>query len=90
MAVSDLPVLVDGDNGYGDYKSVVHVVHQLERLGAQAIFFEDQVSPKRCDHIAGKALVSCAEMEVRTVHSKSFAEDQPKRKKGNALNTFPL
>ena len=63
LAVSKLPVLVDADNGYGDHKNVVHVVHSLERLGAQALFFEDQVSPKRCGHIAGKALVSAAEME---------------------------
>lgn len=62
LAVTDLPVLVDADNGYGDVKNVVHTVHTLERLGAQALFFEDQVSPKRCGHIAGKALVSTEEM----------------------------
>ena len=65
LAVSDLPVLVDADNGYGDHKNVVHVVHSLERMGAQAIFFEDQVSPKRCGHIAGKALVDTREMESK-------------------------
>lgn len=63
MAVSSLPVLVDADNGYGDHKNVVHVVHSLERLGVQALFFEDQVSPKRCGHIAGKTLVATTEME---------------------------
>jgi 2-methylisocitrate lyase-like PEP mutase family enzyme len=62
LAVSDLPVLVDADNGYGDVKNVVHTVHTLERMGAQALFFEDQVSPKRCGHIEGKALVSTEEM----------------------------
>lgn len=62
LAVTDLPALVDADNGYGDHKNVVHVVHNLERLGVQALFFEDQVSPKRCGHIAGKALVSTQEM----------------------------
>ena len=62
LAVCDLPALVDADNGYGDHKNVVHVVHNLERLGVQALFFEDQVSPKRCGHIAGKALVSTQEM----------------------------
>ena len=62
LAVTDLPALVDADNGYGDHKNVVHVVNNLERLGVQALFFEDQVSPKRCGHIAGKALVSTAEM----------------------------
>jgi len=65
LAVTQLPVLVDADNGYGDHKNVVHVVHSLERMGAQALFFEDQVSPKRCGHIAGKALVAAAEMESK-------------------------
>jgi len=65
LAVTRLPVLVDADNGYGDHKNVVHVVHSLERLGAQALFFEDQVSPKRCGHIAGKALVEASEMESK-------------------------
>ena len=47
------------------HKNVVHVVHSLERIGAQALFFEDQVSPKRCGHIAGKALVEATEMESK-------------------------
>jgi len=64
-AVSDLPVLVDADNGYGDVKNVVHLVRSYERLGAQAIFFEDQGSPKRCGHMAGKVLVPAEEMEAR-------------------------
>src|SRR5262245_35713419 len=46
MATRDLPVLVDCDNGYGDVKTVVHAINIYERLGAQAIFFEDQISPK--------------------------------------------
>lgn len=65
LAVSDLPVLVDVDNGYGDVKNVVHAVHTYEKMGAQALFFEDQVSPKRCGHIAGKELLPCEEMERR-------------------------
>jgi 2-methylisocitrate lyase-like PEP mutase family enzyme len=65
LSVSPLPVLVDADNGYGDVKNVVYTVHQLEKLGAQALFFEDQVSPKRCGHIAGKSLVPTAEMEAK-------------------------
>jgi 2,3-dimethylmalate lyase len=64
MAASDLPVLVDGDNGYGDVKTIVHVINFYERLGAQAIFFEDQASPKRCGHIAGKGLLTSQEMET--------------------------
>ena len=65
LEVNRSPVLVDADNGYGDVKNVVHTVHRLEQIGAQALFFEDQISPKRCGHIFGKALVSCAEMEAK-------------------------
>jgi 2-methylisocitrate lyase-like PEP mutase family enzyme len=65
IAANGMPVLVDADNGYGDVKNTVHTVHTLERLGAQGIFFEDQVSPKRCGHIAGKKLVPTEEMEAK-------------------------
>lgn len=64
-AAPGLPVLLDADNGYGDVKNVVRAVQSFERLGAQAIFFEDQVSPKRCGHIAGKDLVPVAEMVAK-------------------------
>jgi 2,3-dimethylmalate lyase len=64
MAASDLPVLVDCDNGYGDVKTVVHTINTYERLGAQAVFFEDQISPKRCGHISGKRLLSLDQMEA--------------------------
>ena len=64
MAASDLPVLVDCDNGYGDVKTVVHTINTYERLGAQAVFFEDQISPKRCGHIQGKRLLSMEQMEA--------------------------
>lgn len=63
LAACDLPVLLDADNGYGDAKTAVHVLHSYEKLGAQAIFFEDQQSPKRCGHIAGKTLLSTQQME---------------------------
>src|SRR5262245_6439403 len=62
LAASDLPAMVDGDNGYGDVKNIVHVVHTYERLGAQAIMFEDQVAPKRCGHIAGKDVIPTERM----------------------------
>ncbi|HWE46687.1 MAG TPA: isocitrate lyase/PEP mutase family protein [Caulobacteraceae bacterium] len=52
-----LPVLVDGDDGYGDAKNVTRTVRGYEALGASAIFIEDQTSPKRCGHMAGKSVV---------------------------------
>ncbi len=64
-AASSLPYMVDGDNGYGDVKNIVHVLHTYERIGAGAIMFEDQVAPKRCGHIAGKDVVPAAEMEAK-------------------------
>ena len=76
LAVSDLPVLVDVDNGYGDVKNVVHAVHTYERMGVQALFFEDQVSPKRCGHIAGKELLPCEEMERRIRAAAEQRRDQ--------------
>ena len=57
MAASRLPVLVDGDDGYGDVKNVVHTVQSYERMGVSAILIEDQQWPKRCGHMVGKKVV---------------------------------
>jgi 2-methylisocitrate lyase-like PEP mutase family enzyme len=65
VSVSDLPVMVDADNGYGDVKNVVHVLHTYERMGVQALMLEDQVSPKRCGHIAGKDVVPVEQMVAK-------------------------
>lgn len=65
MRGSDLPLLVDGDTGYGDAKNVAHTIHTYERMGAAAILIEDQVMPKRCGHFAGKDVVEPPVMEER-------------------------
>ena len=65
MAASPLPVLVDGDDGYGDAKNVARTVRTYEAMGAAAIFIEDQVAPKRCGHMAGKDVVPAAVMEEK-------------------------
>jgi 2,3-dimethylmalate lyase len=65
MQGSRLPALVDADDGYGDVKNVTRTMRTYERLGASAIFFEDQVAPKRCGHMAGKVLVSVEQMEAK-------------------------
>lgn len=62
---SSLPFMVDGDDGYGDVKNVVHTLHSYERLGAGAIMLEDQVAPKRCGHIAGKDVIPAAQMVAK-------------------------
>src|ERR1044072_4190015 len=60
MAATKLPVLVDGDTGYGDVKNVTHTVQGYQAMGASAIFIEDQVAPKRCGHMAGKDVIDAA------------------------------
>ena len=57
-----IPVIVDADTGFGNALNVARTVKQLERAGADVIQLEDQVTPKRCGHLDGKALVSSDEM----------------------------
>ncbi len=56
------PIIVDADTGFGNALNVGRTVKQFERAGATVIQLEDQVTPKRCGHLDGKALVSAAEM----------------------------
>jgi len=65
MLGSGLPVLVDADDGYGDVKNVTRTIRTYEAMGASAIFIEDQVAPKRCGHMAGKAVVPVEVMEAK-------------------------
>ena len=60
IAAADVPVLVDIDDGYGDVKNAVRTVQTYERMGASAVFLEDQAWPKRCGHMAGKRVVPAA------------------------------
>lgn len=57
MMGTDLPVLVDADEGYGDVKNVVRTVETYESMGVSGIILEDQKSPKRCGHMNGKQVV---------------------------------
>jgi 2-methylisocitrate lyase-like PEP mutase family enzyme len=57
-----IPVIVDADTGFGNALNVQRTVRIFERAGAAAIQLEDQSTPKRCGHLAGKSLVSVAEM----------------------------
>ena len=52
------PLLVDADDGYGNYLNVIRMVREVERTGAAAMHMEDQVLPKKCGHMAGKRVVS--------------------------------
>jgi carboxyvinyl-carboxyphosphonate phosphorylmutase len=52
-----LPVIADADTGYGNALNVIRTVREYERAGIAAIHLEDQVFPKRCGHLAGKAVI---------------------------------
>jgi 2-methylisocitrate lyase-like PEP mutase family enzyme len=60
-AVTRLPVLADGDTGYGNAMNVRRTVAGYARAGAAAVMIEDQVAPKRCGHTKGKLVVERAE-----------------------------
>jgi 2-methylisocitrate lyase-like PEP mutase family enzyme len=60
--ITDLPLVVDGDTGFGNSVNVWHTVRGFERAGANAIQLEDQVFPKKCGHFAGKDVIAADEM----------------------------
>jgi methylisocitrate lyase len=55
--LTDLPTLVDADTGFGEPMNVARTVQQLEDAGVAGLHIEDQVNPKRCGHLDGKAVV---------------------------------
>ena len=61
-AFSGLPLIADGDTGYGNATTVHFTVRAFEAAGVAALMLEDQVWPKRCGHMDGKQVVSEAEM----------------------------
>jgi 2-methylisocitrate lyase-like PEP mutase family enzyme len=52
-----VPLIADGDTGYGNFQNVIRTVRSFEQAGASGILLEDQVSPKRCGHFAGKDVI---------------------------------
>ncbi|HVB04737.1 MAG TPA: methylisocitrate lyase [Acidimicrobiales bacterium] len=60
--VTNLPALVDADTGFGEPMNAARTVQQLEEMGLAGCHIEDQVNPKRCGHLDGKAVVGRDEM----------------------------
>src|SRR5688572_12162471 len=57
-----IPMMADADTGYGNAVTVYHAVQYFEQAGVVGINIEDQVNPKRCGHMRGKALIDAREM----------------------------
>jgi len=62
---SGLPVLVDGDTGYGEALNVMHMVRSFEEAGAAAVHIEDQLLPKKCGHLNDKKLADARDMAAK-------------------------
>ncbi|MGN2639294.1 methylisocitrate lyase [Nocardia takedensis] len=74
--VTDLPVLIDADTGFGEPMSAARTVTIVEDAGIAALHLEDQVNPKRCGHLDGKAVVPVEEM-VRRLRAAVSARRDP-------------
>jgi len=65
VRASGLPVLVDGDTGYGEALNVMHMVRSFEDAGAAAVHIEDQLLPKKCGHLNDKKLADPRDMAAK-------------------------
>ena len=72
-----IPYICDADTGYGNALNVIRTVRELETAGVAAIQLEDQIAPKRCGHLAGKACVPAEEFvqKIRAASREKFYED---------------
>ncbi|NLM46976.1 MAG: oxaloacetate decarboxylase [Firmicutes bacterium] len=74
---AEIPYICDADTGYGNVRNVIRTVHELEAAGVACIQLEDQVAPKRCGHLEGKACVPAEEFvqKIRAASREKYYED---------------
>jgi methylisocitrate lyase len=72
-----IPVMVDGDTGYGGVLNVARMVEELISCGAMGILLEDQTWPKRCGHMRGKSVISAEEHAAKIRAAKAAKDDKP-------------
>ncbi len=70
-----LPVLVDGDTGYGEALNVMHMVRAFEDAGAAAVHIEDQLLPKKCGHLNDKKLADPHDMAAKVAAARRARRD---------------
>ena len=74
--MTDLPSLVDADTGFGEPMNVARTVQELEDAGVAGLHIEDQVNPKRCGHLDGKAVVD-ADTATKRIRAAVDARRDP-------------
>ena len=72
---SKLPLIVDGDTGYGEALNVMRLIQDLEIAGAAAVQLEDQLLPKKCGHLSDKLLNSKEDMAAKIAAANSARTD---------------
>lgn len=65
-----LPLIVDGDTGYGEALNAMRLVRELEDAGAAAVHIEDQVLPKKCGHLNDKSIIPADQMAAKIAAAK--------------------
>ena len=70
-----VPLIADGDTGYGDLHNVGRTVREFETAGAAGMILEDQVFPKRCGHFEGKAVIPTEQMVAKFKAAVRARED---------------
>jgi methylisocitrate lyase len=70
VRASGLPLLVDGDTGYGEALNVMHMVRSFEDAGAGAVHIEDQLLPKKCGHLNDKKLADAHDMAAKVAAAR--------------------
>lgn len=70
-----LPLLVDGDTGYGEALNVMHMVRTFEDAGAGAVHIEDQLLPKKCGHLNDKKLAGATDMAAKVAAAARARRD---------------
>lgn len=76
VKATTVPVIVDGDTGFGDAINAARTIAEMEAVGVSAVHLEDQVLPKKCGHLDGKTLVSADEM-VQKIKAAVVARSDP-------------
>ena len=67
---SQLPILVDGDTGYGEALNVMHMVRAFEDAGGGAVQLEDQLLPKKCGHLNDKKIAQPEDMAAKVAAAR--------------------
>ena len=74
--MTDLPTLIDADTGFGEPMNVARTVQTLEDAGVAGLHIEDQVNPKRCGHLDGKAVVD-EDTAIKRIRAAADARRDP-------------